>query len=260
MKNKKIISAVLIVTVVLVITGCYNNSCIRGNDIVVTEYRNVGYFSAISSDGSYEVYIVQDTIEEVIIEAESNLMPYITAEVKGSTLILSTRNNACIKDHFPIKITVRCRDINELALTGSGIIFGDTDIITNYLRVDLTGSGTIDLNVESEDIEAYISGSGVISMGAITNHLEMRISGSGAMDLWGEAERSDLWISGSGSISAYGFEVNNCYTTTSGSGNMYVYVNDLLDVRISGSGSVYYKGNPNVTVNITGSGSVIPEN
>jgi len=260
MKNKGIISAVLMLTVVLAITGCYNNSCIRGNDIVVTEYRNVGYFSAISSEASFEVYIVQDTIEEVIIEAESNLMPYITAGVKGSTLILSTRNNSCINNHYPIRITVRCRDINELALTGSGLIFGNTDIITDYLRIDLTGSGQIDLNVESDEVEAYISGSGMISMGAITDHLEVRISGSGALNLWGEAERSDLWISGSGNISAYSFEVNTCYATTSGSGNMYVYVNDLLDATISGSGSVYYKGSPSVMAHITGSGSVIPQN
>lgn len=260
MKRKLFLVSILIATVILVISGCYNNRCIRGNDIVVTEYRNVGYFNSISSEGSFDVYIVQDTIEEVIIEAESNLMPYISTQVKGSTLILSERSNTCINNHFPIKVTVKCRDINELALTGSGIIYGNTDIITSSLRIDLTGSGNIDLNVEAANIEAYIPGSGVISLGVMSNQVEVRISGSGALNLWGEAERSDLWISGSGSINAYGLNVNTCYASISGSGSMYVYVNDLLDASISGSGSVYYKGHPNVTANITGSGSVIPEN
>jgi len=97
-------------------------------------------------------------------------------------------------------------------------------------------------------------------MNANANHIGSSISGSGEINMWGTVDRCDLTISGSGSIRAYGLESNTSYANISGSGSMYLYVNDYLDVVISGSGSVYYQGNPNVNAKITGSGSVIPSN
>jgi len=259
MKSKVSLTLIILALASLIYTGCTTGPCIKGNDIVIVENRNVGYFSSISSEGSFDVYIIQDTIEEVTIEAESNLMPYIDTRVKSSTLVIRYRDNTCIKNHYPIRITVRCRDIEGITLTGSGIIIGNTEIISNSLFVDLSGSGNIDLLVTSDNVETYISGSGRISMDAVCTNFKSRISGSGRMDLLGEADISDLGISGSGDIRAFGLIVNECYANISGSGSMYVFVNDLLDVNISGSGSVYYKGAPNVTATITGSGSVIPE-
>jgi hypothetical protein len=83
------------------------------------------------------------------------------------------------------------------------------------------------------------------------------ISGSGDMYFAGFANLADFRISGSGSIHAYDLPVTECYTNTSGSGNMYVNVSDYLEVKISGSGSVFYLGNPVINTNISGSGSVI---
>lgn len=258
MKSKTVITLGAMAGLLLIYSGCgVHGPCIHGNEMVITEKRIVGSFNGISSESFFDVFIVQDSVEEVIVEAESNLMPYIQTWVSGSTLVLREHDNHCLKTNFPIRITVKVKDLNRIYLTGSGSIMGNTEFTANTFKIELTGSGVIDLDVNAPTIEGVISGSGRIDLGAMANQVNVRISGSGEIYLWGEASQTNLEITGSGSVKAYGLVQDTCFVTITGSGNVYVYVIDYLDVRISGSGSVYYKGFPQIVTTITGSGSVI---
>lgn len=57
------------------------------------------------NDGEFNVYIGQDSVFEVSIEAESNLVPYIRTRVNGTTLHIDTREN--LRDHLRIGKHVR---------------------------------------------------------------------------------------------------------------------------------------------------------
>jgi hypothetical protein len=258
MKMKtKTVSALLAIAGMYFFTGCIDGPCIDGNHQVITEKRIIGSFNTISSESFFDVYIIQDSVNEVTVEAESNLMPFINTWVSGNTLVLREHENHCLNNNAPIRITVRVKELSRVYLTGSGIIQGETEITSDSFRTELSGSGVIDLEVNAATIDALVTGSGVINLGVTANHVEARITGSGEINLWGETERTDLEITGSGQIKAYGLIQDTCYANISGSGNIYVDVNEYLEVRISGSGSIYYKGNPQVTTYITGSGSVI---
>jgi hypothetical protein len=243
----------------IVYIGCDGmGRCIDGNEIKETETRNVGSFTGISSESFFDVFIIQDSIEQVIVEAESNLLPYIQTVVSGSNLVLREQKHYCVDNNLPVKITVRVRNLERVYLTGSGNVQGNSEFVANSFKVDLTGSGNIDLEVNAQEVEAWISGSGNIDIGATTSHIKAIITGSGNINLWGETIDTDLEISGSGNIKAYGLIQDNCYVNISGSGSVYVHVSDYLDVKITGSGSVYYRGNPQVKANITGSGMIVP--
>jgi len=257
MKSRNIFFIFLITGTVLFYSGCRRFPCITGNDIVITETRNIEPFHKISSEGWFDVYVVQDSINKIIVEAESNLMPFIETIVRGSTLVIREYNNQCINNNYPVRVTVYCNDLSEITLSGSGDITGNTMFVSNYMGIDLSGSGNIFFDITAPVIETTLSGSGTIDLEVFTDYLEGNISGSGDTRLIGEVNRTDLNISGSGNIHAYGLVQNKCFSTISGSGDMYLFVNSLLDVNISGSGSVFYKGNPDLFINITGSGSVV---
>ncbi len=70
------------------------------------------------------------------------------------------------------------------------------------------------------------------------------LTGSGEIELWGIAQVGDLNISGSGKIKALHLEQDECSASITGSGDMYVFVYDYLDVNITGSGNIFYRGNP----------------
>lgn len=217
-------------------TGCFRHE-IEGNGLLITETRSAGSFTHVSSEGDFEVYIANGQTCTVEVEAESNLQPYILAEVHSSELVVKVRDRRDIETNFPVKIFVTLPVLTGISLTGSGNI-----------RCDST---------RANDIHIALSGSGDIYLEAYTNQLKAAVSGSGDIFLDGETHETDFDISGSGSISSFGMEQDTCFADISGSGSMYLFVTDFLDVRISGSGTIYYKGTPVINTQITGSGSVV---
>ena len=237
---KKNFNLMFLLGITLILASSCENpwyNCIRGNGDIEEELRSTGSFSAIESEGSFEVYVTIGPQTEVIVEAEENLLKHIETEVRNGRLTIDTRRNRCLKSTEPIRVFVTTPYVHELELDGSGLI-DCNGIVNQNLEVDLNGSGDIFLGVNVEYLDADISGSGKIK-------------------LWGTAEETDLRISGSGQIEAFDLVSDEAFTTITGSGDIYVQVHDYLDVRITGSGNVYYKGNPEIHVDITGSGDLI---
>lgn len=237
MKIKGFILVLLVASIAIFTYSCRKASCIVGNHKYITEARKLTSLHGISSEGSFDINIVLDTVNEVIIEAEENLMPYIYTKVHGSTLVIKTRDDRCIREHKPIVISVKTQSLDAIKLLGSGIVNCDSLNATN-----------IDIN---------LSGSGEIFAGIWGDFADIDISGSGKTTLWGEVNEGEFKISGSGDIRAYDLEQDTCFATISGSGSMYVYVKDYLNAKITGSGTINYKGNPIIQTQITGSGNVI---
>ncbi|MCF6171514.1 MAG: DUF2807 domain-containing protein [Bacteroidales bacterium] len=256
MKPNSIILAVAMGFVLLWSSACRKPFAINGNKQVETETRQMVSFENIVNEGPFNVYIMHDSIYQVVVEAESNLIPYIRTRVNGNTLIIETREN--MNSHWPMNVYVKSPIVKGVYLKGSGYMNLDS-LNSNHLQVEISGSGDITGMVNTNTVNAFISGSGTIFLEAHTTGIVTKISGTGTLDLSGESENGTHTISGSGNINAYNFPQKECYAKISGSGNMYLNVSHYLDVAISGSGSVFYIGDPQLSVKITGSGSVIKQ-
>jgi len=255
MNTKNVMPGLFLLMTGLMFTGCYDHwRHVEGNYDVTTETRQYTAFDRVINEGSFDVYIIQDGLSEVMIEAESNLIPLIRTRIQGSALVIDTQDD--LRNNYPMKLYVHIADITEVKLSGSGLIHAE-NIVTGNFEASLSGSGDILVSGNADDVTCRISGSGSADLGLVCNGLEADISGSGEMEFWGTANNGDFHISGSGSIHAYDLILQECNATISGSGSMYLTVEDYLNVNISGSGNVYYMGSPVIETKITGSGSVI---
>lgn len=188
-----------------------------GSGNVVRESRDVRDFDTIVLGGSGAVFITQTGEESLTIEAEDNVVPLLTTEVNGRRLELGTRYGVNLTMHAPIRYHITVKTLRGLIISGSG-------------KVQATA-------IDTEALEATISGSGNIALS-------------------GQAGRQELLISGSGAYEAGEFVSGSARVRVSGSGSATLNVREALDVRISGSGSVRYFGQPTVTKSISGSGSI----
>jgi hypothetical protein len=59
---------------------------IEGSGAVISEQREVQNFDRIQLTGAGDVFITQEGVELVIVEADDNLLPYIETEVRAGTL------------------------------------------------------------------------------------------------------------------------------------------------------------------------------
>lgn len=234
MKNK--LFYLVIIFSITTLTSCLKPK-VEGNYHVVSINRNITSYNEIVSEGSYEVYYSYDTLCNVIIEAEENIIPYVETNIHGQSLVIKTSHSQRLETHFPIKVFVTSPSLSNVILSGSGSISVDS-IKTCNLGINLKGSGNI-------NVESY------------TQLIKATLSGSGNLCLSGRTSAGECNISGSGEINAYNIIQDTCFANISGSGSMNLQVIDYLNAHISGSGQIYYIGNPIINTHITGSGRII---
>lgn len=182
-----------------------------------TEARTVSGFSKVELAGSGSLTIEQTGSESLTIEAGEKVLPNLTSDVVGDTLVLGAKRGAVLPSRGRVDYHLTVEDLTGLTVSGSGQVTAPK-ITTDALSCDISGSGTITVG--------------------------------------GSAPQQRLTISGSGTYEAGALAAKTLRADISGSGTAVVSVSDALDVTISGSGSLTYSGDPAVQKDISGSGSV----
>lgn len=218
-------------------TGCDDHG-VKGSGVSSSESRKVGDFHAISLTGSMDIDYTDGPAEDVVIEAEDNILPLITTEVKDGRLVIRTKDNTSIRTHKKILVKVTAPDVEELSLAGSGTIrLVNEWEQDDHIKVAVTGNGNIIGTVNSPQVKVAVTGSGDVKMKGATKDLAVDIAGSGSFD-------------------GYDLKAENTEVHVGGSGDAKVHASVKLDVHVAGSGSVDYHGNPQVNSSTSGSGSV----
>jgi hypothetical protein len=210
---------------------------ITGSGNVITESREVSGFDSVSHTGIGRVIIDQGDQESLTIEADDNILEYITSEVKSGNLVLSFNEDVRFESTSSITFNVGAKEIVELNSTG-------------------TGSIEID-ELSTDNLNFSTSGTGSISIGSLTaNDLAVNANGTGDIQLAGNVETQEINRVGTGDYDAPDLESKTAIVKATGTGSVVIWVLDSLDVEITGTSKVSYYGSPNVTQDISGTGSL----
>lgn len=232
-----------LITGILLITACSLNAnqdsreVISGSGNVITESREVSGFNGVSHTGIGRVIITQGDTESLTIQADDNLMDYITSEVKNDTLELGFDENVRFDSTSSITFTVGAIGIAEIGSTGTGSIELD-ELGTKNLHILKTGTGSI-------------------SIGSLTaTDLVVNADGTGKIEIAGTVVEQELDLKGTGNYDAPDLKSQTAQVGVTGTGSVVIWVLDALDVEITGISKVSYYGSPQVTQNITGTGTL----
>ena len=225
----------------LVIGLLFINACgvrtIQGSGDVITESRDVSGFDSVSISGIGRVIITQGDEEKLTIEADDNLMEYITSEVHDGTLELGFTENVSIDPTAPIVFWVNAKNLYALETAGT-VSFEMGKLITDQLEISKSGTGGITIDeLTAADLVVAAEGTGDIKLAGTVGTQEIQLIGTG------DYEAPDL-------------ESQTSTVRVTGTGSAVVWVLDSLDVVMSGVGGVSYFGSPNVSQSISGTGSL----
>jgi hypothetical protein len=183
----------------------------------ISETRTVSGFDQVTLSGAGDLYIEQGDKEALTIDADSNLMPYLTSVVKDGRLVLSIKPNINIAFSQTIVYHLTVKDIHDVQIEGSGKVQSDA-IKTTDLQLGTSGSGSFLI----KDLQATT--------------LKASTGGSGKFELTGKATDIRIDINGSGKFDCPDLESTTSQVTINGSGNSNVWAKDSLTVNINGSG------------------------
>lgn len=210
---------------------------IVGEGEVVRTSLDVNDFDGFVSTIAADIYVSQGDEFEVVMEAQENIIENLNISwVRNG--IWTIKYYHWVSHSKPVKFFITLPELTKVGLSGSGAILGETMFnASSRLNLSISGSGSIDLETENDEMNILISGSGDIYLA-------------------GKADYIDCSISGSGGVFAYDLATQRADVILSGSGDTRLNVEEYLDVIISGSGNVYYRGEPNLDYHISGSGKV----
>lgn len=229
---------------IALLAGCLTaaNPCrakTTGSGKLVNESRMVTGFHAVELMCTGTLDIAQGDKEELVVEAEDNILPLLETRVKADGTLLIT-----FKDHEEVRLTkslsfkLSVKALDQIVLAGSGEIHVGGKLSAGNETIRLPGSGSI--TVDS------------LETGGLTVSLE----GSGAIKVNGGAPTQNVRIAGSGEYEASAFKTDTAKISVNGSGNCKVWTEKSLEVNIGGSGEVEYYGHPELKQRVAGSGEV----
>jgi len=217
-----------------------DHNSVAGSGVVVEEIRDVAAFHSVETRGSCNVYFAKGAVQELRLVGEDNILALISTWVRhdGTLIIEPTKSYS---SNSELRAYVTMQDIQGFRILGAGTIRGESIFSCESLNLDIIGAGNIEIDVRANSISSTITGSGNIFLA-------------------GRADFHSISISGAGHLKASKLETSITDIQISGAGNCYVFVRDVLNVRLTGAGDVYYSGSPSeINLQITGSGHVIKQ-
>lgn len=221
-------------------TSCEkDNNCVTGSGPYTSRNYSKPSYSSINIYGDADVFITKSSQSSIRIEGEESILNVLNVSVTNDKLYIGENN--CFENARKLKIYLSTASLNGVYVAGICNVYSPDNFVDNSFQAEISGTGTIDVNVNTQDFNSSISGDGTIN-------------------LVGTANSHDVFISGEGIITSFDFITKSTDISVSGKGTIETHCTDKLDVTISGSCNVYYKGYPNITSDISGLGNIIDSN
>ena len=211
---------------------------INGNGKITTQSRSAGIFTGIDVSGNMDVYVKQDSVASVKIEADENLLEYIHITVNGGILEIKEERGYNLHSAKGIKVYVSGASFEHFEASGACDIYSENKIVNSHeIEVSVSGASGITMELDAPKVNADLSGASHLNLKGGTRIFT--VDGSGASD-----------------IKCFDLMAEETNIEMSGAGDAEVFASLKLDVDVSGAAGVRYKGNATVTQDIRGAGSV----
>ena len=251
-----------------------SQSIIEGNGNKKSIIKKIDYFNFLDIAGPFEVNINLGKKNNVLLEGDSNILPYISIKIENEKLYISPERSIITKIPLSLQITtenikslnlwgtkpVYVKNINnkefKVSVNGKGSLYAEGN--TEKLEIESNGESYIDTgHLKAEEVKVYLFGDGNIRTSA-EKILDVEISGAGAFTGYGETKKLIVNCSGAGNIDTRKLKADNADISLYGASKAKIYVKKNLKVDITGLGKVIYYGNTEkIQQDITGLGSLI---
>lgn len=153
----------------------------KGSGNLASENRPVSDFHGIDVSGVFEVEITAQKEFAVEVEADDNLLPLITTEVRNGVLHIETERR--VSTSSPLKIRISAPDIDRLDVSGAAKVTL-SELKNSGLSVDSSGASKINISGETAKLNVDVSGATKVNAEALTaENATIEASGASQVDV-----------------------------------------------------------------------------
>jgi hypothetical protein len=229
---KKIIFQTFLFISLILLSSCEKENMFdlfKSTGDIVTEKRELNNFSGIDLFDKINLFLVQDTINYLTIEAGENLMKSIDTKVENGILKLENNNRCNFVRSYnkKINITVHYFNLRNINYFGAGTIKTVNQMESTFFELaQYDGSGNSEFLLQVDTVR-WIS------------H-----TGPGNCVFNGNCKNAYFYASGQSILHAENLIGLNTSVNSAGSGDFYIHAENSINAEIYSIGNVYYNGNP----------------
>ncbi len=208
-----------------------------GSGNIISETRTVKNFSGITVGGDFEVEIKIGPVTSVVVEADDNIMEYISTKTSGNILKINTEDLNNYSD-VHMKVLIITPSLQNIKSSASAKVIVE-GVLTNSSRLTFKASSaaSIQANIEAPEVEADASSGASVSISGKTRQYTAEAS-SGA-----EIRSAEL------------LSENTTVKASSGA-SASVHASISLNAAASSGASISYNGGATVNRSVSSGGSV----
>lgn len=176
---------------------------VQGNGNVVRQERKLPFFDRIDLASCLNLVVsFADGETSVVVEAEDNLQPILSTEVRGNTLYVDCMDSFSTERELRVHVRLS-HALQYLRIGGSGDAVLD-QVAQKYIEMLIQGSGDIRATGQVAELRATIQGSGNVNLRSLkANDATLLVQGSGDITAT-VVERVSAMVQGSGDILVLG--------------------------------------------------------
>ena|SRR6218665_147348 len=230
MKNIRLLTISFFLLAIALFSACKKENrcdCIKRTGDIVVDTRNISGFDRVYVENNINVFIAQDSVFDVRVEAGENVVSLITTELENNTLHIRNKNRCNWTRSYkkPLNVYLRMPKLVYITSDGTGDIKSLNTLLSDTIDVQTMNSGNVELSVSNLRTRTHMFGSGDITLS-------------------GNTDEHDISIGGTAYIYAGELKTNYTYLHTFTLGTSYVNARDLLICVIDEKGDIYCSGNP----------------
>ncbi len=226
MKNKAIAFICVMLSFLTFATVNTYAQNIKGNGKIKTDIRQVTGFNRVVVQGQVELYLSQETTENVKIEAEENLIELFQTLVNDNTLYVIVPNN--IKKSNKLTITIAFKELKNIILLNEVSL--KTDRAVNFDEVEIICGGSSKMDFEYKASKSNV-----------------KVIDGGSVFLRGYSEELTIEAHDDAEINAFDLQSDNCNVVGSGYSEISVNAKKKLAITLSGSSNLFFMGEPAIS-------------
>jgi hypothetical protein len=240
----------------------FSSDSIEGNGVPARDERVIATVPALEVNGTITVDVHVGPATSLVVEADSNLLPFIRTELRGDRLVIEKTRS--FRTNNPVRVTYTVPRLASVRHDGSGHLSvqdlnggplvvegrGSGSVLltgrVSSLDVSQNGSGSIDATtLQSGGGNLSLNGSGRIVAGRMQGErVTANLNGSGQLRVTGAVRNLAARSNGSGHLDLADLVSEQADLSSTGSGGMTANVRQSLVAQNGGSGGIRVYGNP----------------
>lgn len=217
------------ILILLILPSCFpvREGAVAGSGVKKLIAPQLHSFSSIEVRGQGTVIISQQPAQ-ISIQADDNIIPFITATVEGETLVISQPKDTQLKPVTPIVYRISTPQIEKIDASG-------------FFKVESS-------QIEGDRLQLTVAGSTDTLLNVAVQELIIKASGSTSITIKGSARTAMMAGAGQVKIKAFGLACEKVDINGSGSTIFEVAPSKEIAGMIAGSGRVLYHGAPTISL------------